>query len=198
MPARGACPTLWTVKERGTPMATVKQILDTKGYAVWSIHPQESVFTAIQQMAEKEVGALVVLEGDAIGRLCSRLWASPGVSLVHKSLCSAARMARTKVQRKKQPSAYLQRAAEQHVLDLIDVLVCEALYADADCIATVQSYGIMPVIRIKQEQYNIMKEVDELSGYISFARAEEDYERKLSYRYRIFEHLPLWKMYKDA
>src|SRR5712691_7439270 len=129
-----------------------------------------------------------------IGRLCSRLWASPGVSLVHKSLCSAARMARTKVQRKKQPSAYLQRAAEQHVLDLIDVLVCEALYADADCIATVQSYGIMPVIRIKQEQYNIMKEVDELSGYISFARAEEDYERKLSYRYRIFEHLPSWKM----
>jgi len=47
-------------------MTTVKQILDTKGYAIWSIHPQESVFTAIQQMAEKEVGALVVLEGDAL------------------------------------------------------------------------------------------------------------------------------------
>ena len=47
-------------------MTTVKQILDTKGYAVWSIHPQESVFTAIQQMAEKEVGALAVLEGDAL------------------------------------------------------------------------------------------------------------------------------------
>ncbi len=47
-------------------MTTVKQILDTKGYAVWSIRPQESVFTAIQQMAEKEVGALVVLEDDAL------------------------------------------------------------------------------------------------------------------------------------
>ena len=47
-------------------MATVMQILDTKGYAVWSIHPQESVLAAIQQMAEKEVGALVVLEGDAL------------------------------------------------------------------------------------------------------------------------------------
>ena len=46
-------------------MSTIKQILDTKGYAVWSIHPQESVFAAIQQMAEKEVGALVVLEGEA-------------------------------------------------------------------------------------------------------------------------------------
>jgi hypothetical protein len=98
---------------------------------------------------------------------------------------------------KKAAKRLLQRAAEQHVLDLIDVLVCDALYADADFIATVQSYGIMPVIRIKQEQYNIMKEVDELSGYISFSRAEEDYERKISYRYRIFEQLQSWKMYKD-
>jgi IMP dehydrogenase len=47
-------------------MTTVKQILDTKGYTVWSIHPQESVFAAIEQMAEKEVGALVVLEGNAL------------------------------------------------------------------------------------------------------------------------------------
>jgi len=47
-------------------MTTIKQILDTKGYAIWSIHPRESVFAAIQQMAEKEVGALVVLEGDAV------------------------------------------------------------------------------------------------------------------------------------
>jgi CBS domain-containing protein len=47
-------------------MSTIKQILDTKGYAVWSIHPQASVFAAIQKMAEKEVGALVVVEGDAV------------------------------------------------------------------------------------------------------------------------------------
>ena len=47
-------------------MTTIKQILDTKGYAVWSIHPQESVFAAIEQMAEKEVGALVVLEDNAV------------------------------------------------------------------------------------------------------------------------------------
>src|SRR5215475_9679275 len=66
VPARGACPTVWVMRERGTPMPTVKQILDTKGYAVWSIHPQESVFAAIQQMADKGVGALVVLEGSAL------------------------------------------------------------------------------------------------------------------------------------
>lgn len=47
-------------------MTTVKQILDTKGYHVWGIHPQESVFAAIERMAEKEVGALVVLADNAL------------------------------------------------------------------------------------------------------------------------------------
>ena len=47
-------------------MITVRQILDRKGYEVWAMHPQESVFAAIERMAEKGVGALVVLEGDAL------------------------------------------------------------------------------------------------------------------------------------
>src|SRR5712691_6148442 len=98
---------------------------------------------------------------------------------------------------KKAAKRLLQRAHEHHLLDLIDVLVCDALYADADFIAAVQSYGIRPVIRIKQEHYNIMKEVNELSQHISFSRVDEDYERHMVYRYRIFEHLTSWKMYKE-
>jgi hypothetical protein len=88
---------------------------------------------------------------------------------------------------KKAATRFLQRAAAQHGLDLIDVLGCDARYADADCIATVQSYGMMPVIRIKQAQYNIMKAVEEWSWHISFSRAAEDYARQLSYRSRMFE-----------
>ena len=38
--------------------------------------------------------------------LCSRLWATPGVFFVSKSLSSASRMALRKVQRKKRPSVY--------------------------------------------------------------------------------------------
>ncbi len=45
-------------------MKTVKQILDTKGREVWAIQPEASVFEAIQLMAEKKVGALVVADGD--------------------------------------------------------------------------------------------------------------------------------------
>lgn len=42
---------------------TVNQLLRSKGSDVWSVKPETSVFEALQVMAEKNVGALVVLEG---------------------------------------------------------------------------------------------------------------------------------------
>ena len=45
-------------------MQTVKELLDTKGHQVWSISPDASVFNAIQLMAEKEIGALLVMQAD--------------------------------------------------------------------------------------------------------------------------------------
>jgi CBS domain-containing protein len=47
-------------------MKTVAQILRTKGHEVFSISPERSVFEALGLMAEKNVGALLVVEG---GRL---------------------------------------------------------------------------------------------------------------------------------
>jgi len=43
---------------------TVKQILDTKGYDFFSINPSATVFEALKIMAEKNIGALMVLDGD--------------------------------------------------------------------------------------------------------------------------------------
>ena len=40
---------------------TVLSILKTKGRAVWSVHPEATVYDALALMAEKDVGALVVL-----------------------------------------------------------------------------------------------------------------------------------------
>ena len=45
-------------------MTTVQQLLDDKGHDVWTIHADGSVFDAIQLMASKDVGALVVVEDD--------------------------------------------------------------------------------------------------------------------------------------
>ena len=40
----------------------VKQLLDNKGRAVVSVPPDASVYTAIALMAEKAIGAVVVLD----------------------------------------------------------------------------------------------------------------------------------------
>lgn len=45
-------------------MTTVQRLLDEKGRNVWSVHPDDSVFHAIQMMADKDVGALLVIEND--------------------------------------------------------------------------------------------------------------------------------------
>ena len=47
-------------------MHTMKQILDSKGRAKWSVAPGNTVFEAIQFMADKRVGALLVLDGEKL------------------------------------------------------------------------------------------------------------------------------------
>jgi CBS domain-containing protein len=52
-------------------MQTVRDILKAKGTDVWSVEPNATVFEALQRMAEKEVGALVVIQGTQIVGLMS-------------------------------------------------------------------------------------------------------------------------------
>ncbi len=47
-------------------MVTIKQLLNTKGQDVWSVSPDASVYEAMEIMADKGVGALVVLENDKL------------------------------------------------------------------------------------------------------------------------------------
>jgi len=46
------------------PNGTIGEILDYKGTNVWFISPGATVFEAIQMMSDKNVGALLVTEGD--------------------------------------------------------------------------------------------------------------------------------------
>ena len=47
-------------------MKKIKQVLDAKGRDVVSIAPDASVYDAVTLMAEKGVGALLVMEGDRL------------------------------------------------------------------------------------------------------------------------------------
>jgi CBS domain-containing protein len=50
---------------------TIGSILNRKGTTVWSVSPTNTVFEAISMMAEKNIGALPVLEGDRLVGLIS-------------------------------------------------------------------------------------------------------------------------------
>lgn len=52
-------------------MKRVRQILRDKGEGVYSIDANACVFDAIKLMAEKEVGALIVTEGDGLAGIIS-------------------------------------------------------------------------------------------------------------------------------
>ncbi len=45
-------------------MATVRQILDIKGHDVFAVHPDDTVFDALRLMDKKNIGAVVVKDGD--------------------------------------------------------------------------------------------------------------------------------------
>lgn len=57
-------------------MKTVKQILDGKGHTTWSVAPDSLVYHALELMAEKQIGALLVLEaGRLVGVMSERDYA---------------------------------------------------------------------------------------------------------------------------
>jgi CBS domain-containing protein len=57
-------------------MHTVRQVLQVKGRDIWSIAPQASVYEALEIMADKNVGALLVIDnGKVVGIFSERDYA---------------------------------------------------------------------------------------------------------------------------
>jgi CBS domain-containing protein len=48
------------------PSGTISGILHTKGSTVWTISPMATVFEAIRLLAQKNIGALPVVDGDQL------------------------------------------------------------------------------------------------------------------------------------
>lgn len=64
------------MSSKGYTTTTVKQMLDRKGNAIWSIDHEASVYDALALMKKKSVGALIVLEnGQVVGIFSERDYA---------------------------------------------------------------------------------------------------------------------------
>ena len=47
-------------------MKLVSQILESKGHDTWAVNPSDTVYDSLQLMADKEIGALLVMDGDKL------------------------------------------------------------------------------------------------------------------------------------
>jgi CBS domain-containing protein len=52
-------------------ITTARHLLEVKGPDVWSISPEVSVYEALRMMADKDVGALLVMENDHLAGIIS-------------------------------------------------------------------------------------------------------------------------------
>jgi CBS domain-containing protein len=67
-------------------MTTVRELLDRKGRAVYSVEPEDPVLEAIQVMADRHVGALLVMRGaELIGIVSERDYARKVILLGRSS-----------------------------------------------------------------------------------------------------------------
>jgi CBS domain-containing protein len=68
-----------------TMLTTARHLLEVKGQDIWSIPPNATVFDAIRMMADKGVGALMVMEGDHMVGIISERDYARKVILVGKA-----------------------------------------------------------------------------------------------------------------
>ena len=57
-------------------MTTVRQLLDRKEHGLWSIAPDATVREAVEKIAKKDIGALLVMDGERlVGLIAERHYA---------------------------------------------------------------------------------------------------------------------------
>ena len=58
---------------------TVKHLLEQKGQNLWTIDPDATVLDALAKMAEKDIGSLVVMDGEELIGIITERHLFPGM-----------------------------------------------------------------------------------------------------------------------
>lgn len=141
-------------------METVAQLLEDKGSEVWTIRPDASVFEAIEMMAEKGIGALVVMEGNTIvGLVSERDYAR---NVVLKGRASRATPIR-EIMTRRVICARPAQSVEECMALMTDKRVRHLPVVDGDRLCGLVSIGDLVKAIITEQQFII----EQLEHYIS-------------------------------
>ena len=141
-------------------MTFIRQILEEKGRSVWSIAPRATVFEAIKLMADKQVGAVLVVEnGDPVGILSERDYA-------RKVILHDRASRETLVEEIMTPSPVFVRA-EQTVEEAMALMTAKHIrhlpVQEGGKVAGMISIGDLVKATINNQQF----EIEQLHSYIS-------------------------------
>ena len=139
---------------------TVASILRSKGYDIYSVAPDATVFEALKIMAEKSVGALLVLEGEKlVGVLSERDYARK-VILLGKS----SREAKVKeIMSEKVLFVHPHRTAEECMAIMINKRIRHLPVLDNEKLTGMISIGDVVKAVIDEKEFVI----EQLEEYIS-------------------------------
>lgn len=139
---------------------TIRQLLKQKGHDVLSIGADDTVLDAIKMMADNNVGALVVLEGDKlIGKISERHYAR---SVILKGRASADTKVR-EIMSKRVVCARLEQSVEECMAVMTHKAVRHLPVLDNKHVVGIVSIGDLVKSVIQDQQFFI----DQLEHYIS-------------------------------
>lgn len=139
---------------------TVRELLNQKGHDVWSIGPDAAVYEAIAFMAEKGIGALVVVEdGRPVGLISERDYARKLILEGRSSRDTPVRDVMTKRVFGVRPS----QTVEECMALMTDKRIRHLPVMDGDQLLGVVSIGDLVKAIIAEQQFVI----EQLENYIS-------------------------------
>ena len=74
--------------EQLMPFATAGELIAAKGQALVSVSPDTTALAALRAMEEKDIGFLLVMEGDKLAGVVSERDIARGVILQHRTRCA--------------------------------------------------------------------------------------------------------------
>ena len=141
-------------------MTTAGEILDEKGHDVYSVTPDDTVLDALRMLADKGVGALLVMEGDKLrGIVTERDYA--------RKVILAGKASRDTLVREVMTSKVLyagpHRTVDECMALMTDINARHLPVLDGERVVGVLSIG--DLVRVKLREQNFL--IDQLRQYIA-------------------------------